>query len=88
MCKRARLLCITLHPPQNYLSCDFRLSAAGVSYNRFAGEIEQRQIVVLDDVDGFLKEMAFLADAFDHEELREVVKKVALERHGLEYDTR
>ena len=61
---------------------------AGVSYNRFAGEIEQRQIVVLDDVDGFLKEMAFLADAFDHEELREVVKKVALERQGLEYDTR
>ena len=52
---------------------------AGVSYNRFAREIEKRNIVVLDDVDGFMKEITFLADAFGDEELREVVKKVALE---------
>jgi hypothetical protein len=59
---------------------------AGLSYNRFAREIEERHIIVLDDVDGFLKEMAFLAEAFENEELSEAVKKVALEREQLEYD--
>ena len=56
---------------------------AGVSYNGFAREIEKRHIVVLDDVDGFLSEMTFLADAFGNERLREVVKEVALEELDL-----
>ncbi len=59
---------------------------AGVSYNRFAREIEERNIIVLDDVDGFLKEIAFLADASRNEELSEAVKKVALEPEKWDYN--
>jgi len=49
---------------------------AGVSYNRFAQEIEDRRIIVLDDDGGFLERLQFLADAFDDEILQETIKEV------------
>ncbi|MGB0387068.1 MAG: hypothetical protein ACPGWR_19810 [Ardenticatenaceae bacterium] len=52
---------------------------AGVSYNRFAQEIEERRIIVLDDDGGFLERLQFLADAFDDEMLREAIKEVVQE---------
>ena len=58
---------------------------ASVSYNRFAREIEERNIIVMED-DGVLERLAFLAEAFENEELSEAIKKVALEPEKLEYD--
>jgi predicted HTH domain antitoxin len=49
---------------------------ADVSYNRFAQEIEERRIIVLDDDGGFLERLQFLADAFDDEILREATREV------------
>lgn len=46
---------------------------AGISYNRFLHEIELRNIVVLDD-EGFLEQLAFLAERFDSEPLRQALR--------------
>ncbi len=46
---------------------------AGVSYNRFLHEIESRNIVVLDD-EGFLEQLAFLAERFDSEPLKQALR--------------
>lgn len=41
---------------------------AGVSYNRFAQEIEERRIIVLDDDGGFLERLQFLAEESNSEQ--------------------
>ncbi len=46
---------------------------AGVSYNRFLREVQARNIVVLEN-ERFLDHLAFLADAFESETLREAVE--------------
>ncbi|MFN3333461.1 MAG: hypothetical protein ACK47M_13220 [Caldilinea sp.] len=50
---------------------------AGVSYNRFLHEIESRNIVVLDD-EGFLDQLAFLAERFESEPLKRALSNAAV----------
>lgn len=50
---------------------------AGVSYNRFLHEIESRNIVVLDD-EGFLEQLAFLAERFESEPLKRALRESAV----------
>ncbi|GIK73748.1 MAG: hypothetical protein BroJett021_27360 [Chloroflexota bacterium] len=49
---------------------------AGISYNRFLHEIESRNIVVLDD-EGFLEQLAFLAERFESEPLKRALSTAA-----------
>ena len=48
---------------------------AGVSYNRFMREVEERNIVILEET-GFPEQLEFLADAFNDERLRKAVHEV------------
>lgn len=59
---------------------DLRAGAvmAGVSYNRFMREVEERNIVILEEA-GFLDRLAFLADAFQDHELRKAVHSIRTE---------
>lgn len=50
---------------------------AGISYNRFLHEIESRNIVVLDD-EGFLEQLAFLAERFESEPLKRALRDLAV----------
>ena len=50
---------------------------AGVSYNRFLHEIESRNIVVLED-EGFLEQLAFLAERFESELLKRALRDFAV----------
>lgn len=50
---------------------------AGISYNRFLHEIESRNIVVLDD-EGFLEQLAFLAERFESEPLKRALRESAV----------
>jgi len=47
---------------------------AGVSYNRFLREVQERHIVVLED-DGFLERLGSLADAFEDETLQTTIRQ-------------
>ncbi|MBI3957234.1 MAG: hypothetical protein HY328_00395 [Chloroflexi bacterium] len=49
---------------------------AGVSYNRFMHELEDRRVLILDD-DRFLDRLSALADLFEDKGLKEVAQKVA-----------
>lgn len=49
---------------------------AGVSYNRFMRELENRRVVILDD-DRFLERLSTLANLFGDERLKEATRKVA-----------
>ena len=51
---------------------------AGISYNRFLQEIHARNIVVLDE-EGFLDQLAFLADRFESETLKYALHEVAVQ---------
>lgn len=66
---------------QAYMKRQVSLSSgaamAGVSYNRFMREVQERNIVILDDEEGFLEGLAFLAEAFDDEVLKRAVAAVA-----------
>jgi len=59
---------------------DLRAGAAmaGVSYNRFMREIEERNIVILEET-GFLERLEFLADAFHDKKLRKAIQEVRAE---------
>ena len=50
---------------------------AGISYNRFLQEINARNIVVLDE-EGFLDQLAFLADRFESETLKNALQTVVV----------
>ena len=60
-------------------------SMAGVSYNRFLREVQARNIVVLEN-DDFLDELAFLAETFDSQALREAVDQVRAGEPGQIHD--
>jgi hypothetical protein len=47
---------------------------AGVSYNRFLREVQERHIVVLED-DRFLERLGSLADAFEDETLQTTIRQ-------------
>lgn len=49
---------------------------AGISGNRFLHEIESRNIVVLEE-EGFLEQLAFLAERFESEPLKRALREVA-----------
>ena len=51
---------------------------AEISYNRFLQEIEARNIVVLDE-EGFLDQLAFLADWFESEALKNALHEAAVQ---------
>ena len=51
---------------------------AEISYNRFLQEIEARNIVVLDE-EGFLDQLAFLADRFESEALKNALHEAAVQ---------
>lgn len=59
---------------------DLRAGAvmAGVSYNRFMREVEERNIVILEEA-GFLERLEFLADAFQDHALRQAVHNIRAE---------
>ena len=49
---------------------------AGVSYNRFMRELENRRVVILDD-ELFLEQLSSLADLFGDDTLRAAAQRVA-----------
>ncbi|RLT38450.1 MAG: hypothetical protein DWI57_11990 [Chloroflexi bacterium] len=49
---------------------------AGVSYNRFMRELENRRVVILED-DHFLERLSSLADLFGDDALRAAAQRVA-----------
>lgn len=51
---------------------------AGVSYNHFMREVQERNIVILDD-NNMLESLSFLADAFDDDILKNAIRKVLAE---------
>ena len=51
---------------------------AEISYNRFLQEIEARNIVVLEEK-GFLDQLAFLADRFESEALKNALHEAAVQ---------
>ncbi len=49
---------------------------AGISYNRFMRELENRRVVILDD-ERFLDRLSSLADLFGDDALKAAAQKVA-----------
>jgi hypothetical protein len=68
---------------QAYMACrtDLRGGAqmAGISYNHFLQAVESRNIVVLEE-DGFLDQVAFLAERFASEPLQNALREVVADR--------
>jgi len=62
--------------------CDLRGGAAmaGVSYNRFLHELQNRHIAILEDDGRFQERLAFLADSFADESLQKALQRLAGER--------
>jgi len=62
---------------------DLRSAAAmaGVSYNRFLGEVQARNIVVLAE-EGFLDRVAVLAEVLNDSSLRAAVEKISGQEGG------
>lgn len=54
---------------------------AGVSYNRFVHELENRRVVILED-ERFLDNLSSLAELFGDEGLKEAAQKVAEQSVG------
>ncbi len=54
---------------------------AGVSYNRFVHELENRRVVILED-ERFLDNLSSLAELFGDEGLQEAAQKVAEQSVG------
>ena len=54
---------------------------AGIPYNRFLGEVQARNIVVLENED-FLDELAFLADTYDSPSLHAALDRVRSTEQG------
>lgn len=51
---------------------------AGISFNQFMDEVEQRNIVILDET-GFSERLRHLADVFDVEPLKRAIEQVEAE---------
>lgn len=54
---------------------------AGIPYNRFLREVQARNIVILEN-EGFLDELAFLADAFDSPSLQAALNRARSAEQG------
>ncbi len=56
-------------------SVDLRSGAAlaEISYNRFLQELQARRVVILEDT-AFLDSLAWLSDAFDNQDLQDVLR--------------
>ena len=54
---------------------------AGIPYNRFLREVQARNIIILEN-EGFLDELAFLADAFDSPSLQAALNRARSAEQG------